>query len=142
MNKPRNRGLNRSAHLAARGKHKDRPYYPSAPRSTDTTQQLPQFGAAAREDYSERFDYARERQAALGLGEAPPQAFPADKGLWGGRCNRGSCLKPNAVFFNRSTRAFYCFKCARLLNDVNRKEAEALYGGLLCVEYVDKDTPK
>lgn len=43
-----------------------------------------------------------------------------DKGHKGGSCNRTACQAPNAVWFNHSTRAYYCTPCARMLN----REAE------------------
>lgn len=41
----------------------------------------------------------------------------ADKGHFGGSCNRTACQAPNAQWFNTSTRAYYCTPCAR---DINR----------------------
>jgi hypothetical protein len=40
------------------------------------------------------------------------QADKPDKGKKDGSCNRGACQRPGAVFFNLSTRAYYCPKCA------------------------------
>ena len=55
-----------------------------------------------------------------------------DKGVKGGSCNRSSCQAPGAVWFNHSTRAYYCPACAADLNRVNRRDAMELYGHDLC----------
>lgn len=39
------------------------------------------------------------------------------KGQKGLNCNRMCCQRPNAVYFNHSTRAYYCRPCAE---DINR----------------------
>jgi len=39
-------------------------------------------------------------------------ADPALKGVEGGNCNRTACQGPNAVWYNRSTKKFYCRNCA------------------------------
>lgn len=41
--------------------------------------------------------------------------LPPDKGELNGHCNRQACLAPGASWFNRSTRRYYCAKCAALL---------------------------
>lgn len=41
------------------------------------------------------------------------------KGLWKGACNRTACQKPGALYFNSSTRKYYCFDCATLINNDN-----------------------
>ena len=38
------------------------------------------------------------------------------KGLRGKNCNRQACQKPPATYFNNSTKAWYCEKCADELN--------------------------
>jgi hypothetical protein len=43
--------------------------------------------------------------------------MPADKGLLNGACNRSACLARPATWFNSSTRAHYCEKCAHLINE-------------------------
>ena len=51
-------------------------------------------------------------------------------------CGRTACrvpLKDEKVFFNRSTRGYYCERCAIMLNRANREDAMRLYGGPLCV---------
>ena len=63
-------------------------------------------------------------------------SMPEDKGKLDGACNRSACLKPAATWFNHSTRAYYCRRCALLLNDVNRDWAPAQYGHDLCTEGV------
>ena len=37
---------------------------------------------------------------------------PELKGVEGGNCNRTDCQGPNAVWYNESTRKFYCRNCA------------------------------
>lgn len=55
----------------------------------------------------------------LGLGLEPAQTEnnPSLKGKLNGNCNREACQAPNAVWWNTSTRAYYCGRCAR---DINR----------------------
>lgn len=108
---------------ATKGKHRDRPYFPN-PKALGTE------------------EVALVKHSPRDI-ETPKQTFPEDKGLFGGRCNRGSCLKPGASWFNLSTRAYYCSKCARLLNNdpFNKRDAEALYGGPLCVMHKEKGMP-
>jgi len=60
-----------------------------------------------------------------------------DKGVQGGSCNRRSCQKPQAVWFNHSTRKYYCGHCARMINSANRDEAMKQFGHLLCT--IDDD---
>jgi hypothetical protein len=47
----------------------------------------------------------------------PAPVMPKDKGLLNGACNRSACLDRPATWWNSSTRAHYCAKCARLIND-------------------------
>lgn len=54
------------------------------------------------------------------------------KGEKNGFCNRSSCLKPGANYYNHSTRKYYCEECATVINNVNRKEAMELFGHDLC----------
>ena len=42
-----------------------------------------------------------------------------NKGEKGGECNRTACSSPNAVWYNKSTRKYYCGKCARTINELN-----------------------
>jgi len=40
-----------------------------------------------------------------------------DKGQRGGSCNRTACQMPNSAWwFNTSTQAYYCERCARKIN--------------------------
>jgi hypothetical protein len=59
------------------------------------------------------------------------------KGDFKEECNRTACNNKNAVFFNHSTRKYYCFPCAALINRMN-PEADEIYGHALCL-YHDKD---
>jgi hypothetical protein len=76
-----------------------------------------------------------ERRKAWGLlfrtVAANPEPDPALKGKKNGNCNRTSCQKPGATWFNHSTRAFYCQPCAFLLNNEN-PDAVSLFGHDLC----------
>lgn len=51
---------------------------------------------------------------------ARPKPHKPNKGLWAGACNREACQDEGDTFwFNKSTRKFYCGRCARLINDAN-----------------------
>lgn len=57
------------------------------------------------------------------------------KGEYNQECNITSCQKPNsAVWYNHSTRKYYCSSCARRLNtDVfNKRDAMQMFGHELC----------
>ena len=57
------------------------------------------------------------------------------KGEKGGLCNRTACQSPHGViWFNHSTRAYYCGGCAHMLNSdpFNARDAERMYGHELC----------
>lgn len=54
------------------------------------------------------------------------------KGHFGQECNRTACNELFAFYFNHSTRKYYCVKCARLINNMNRVEAMKLFGHDLC----------
>lgn len=41
---------------------------------------------------------------------------PALKGVFNGNCNREACQLPGATWYNLSTRAYYCGKCATEIN--------------------------
>jgi len=43
----------------------------------------------------------------------------AAKGDLGGECFRRVCSTPGARYFNSSTRRHYCWRCARLINELN-----------------------
>ncbi len=55
------------------------------------------------------------------------------KGDLNGECYRTACSNKWARYFNHSTEKHYCIQCARLINDVNRKDAIAMYGHDLCI---------
>lgn len=55
------------------------------------------------------------------------------KGEYKGLCNRSACLKPGALYFNHSTRKYYCSQCAILINEAN-PESFKMYGRALCVK--------
>lgn len=50
-----------------------------------------------------------------------------DKGEKFGSCNRRSCQGPPAIFFNKSTRKYYCPRCADKINEA--------CGESLCVRF-------
>lgn len=57
------------------------------------------------------------------------------KGEYNQECNITSCQKPNsAIWFNHSTRKYYCSSCARRLNTdpYNAKDAQKMFGHALC----------
>ena len=45
----------------------------------------------------------------------PCSEFPDDKGKWNGSCNRKMCLAPGAMWWNRSTEAYYCTACMKVI---------------------------
>lgn len=57
-----------------------------------------------------------------------------EKGEYLQECNRTVCKNTPAVFFNYSTKMFYCASCARLINDANRKDAIQMFGHDLCLK--------
>jgi hypothetical protein len=72
-----------------------------------------------------------------------------DKGLLNGSCNRSACQKPGAVYYNHSTRAYYCADCADMINKMN-PESHQIYGHDLCTlpeevaskyKTIDKNNP-
>ncbi len=69
---------------------------------------------------------------------SPPLPFPSNSipqpGELGGPCNRRACRAPDARWYNQSTRAHYCERCARELNQANEADAQRLFGGPLCLE--------
>lgn len=69
--------------------------------------------------------YARDKERAK---------KPLNKGLYLGSCNRISCLKPGANWYNHSTLCYYCEACAHWLNnDVgNKKDSMEYWGHDLC----------
>lgn len=64
------------------------------------------------------------------------------KGEKGGNCNRTACQRPGAVWYNHSTRKYYCPKCASLLNRFNDVDAQSMFGHDLCVLVAPDEMPK
>jgi hypothetical protein len=69
---------------------------------------------------------------------------PKLKGIEGGNCNRTACQSPFAIWYNESTRAFYCRHCAILIQrDANdyaqrcQEEPVILFKGIF-----DRDDPR
>ena len=63
------------------------------------------------------------------------------KGAFGGICNRSACDKTGAVWYNHSTKFYYCEECAELINKHNHSDAIRLFGHELCTlgEHKEKD---
>ena len=55
-------------------------------------------------------------------------------GSYLGLCNRTACRAPKANWYNHSTRKYYCFDCAIMLNRENFIDAMRLFGHDLCTE--------
>lgn len=55
------------------------------------------------------------------------------KGKFNGNCNVTSCQKPHAVWFNHSTRAYYCEACAYEIGSFAKRTGDdmELYGHAL-----------
>jgi len=57
------------------------------------------------------------------------------KGEFGQECNRRVCQNKPAIWFNLSTRKYYCPDCAERINFENRNDQFVKkHGGFLCVE--------
>lgn len=55
------------------------------------------------------------------------------KGHYNGLCNRTDCQSPvHVVYFNHSTRKYYCPSCAHLINDANHFDSLEMFGHDLC----------
>lgn len=65
---------------------------------------------------SDRFDHKRRQRLLDSERAIADEALLADKGKRGGLCNRSACLAPGAMWFNTSTRAYYCRGCAHSIN--------------------------
>lgn len=60
------------------------------------------------------------------------------KGIKNGNCNVTACQKPNAIYFNKSTRKYYCKECADAINwEGGRLDTFKLYGKPLLCEVED-----
>jgi hypothetical protein len=60
------------------------------------------------------------------------------KGKYKGNCNREVCQKPGAIWYNHSTRMYYCIDCARDINEATYPESMRLYGHELCTLQEEK----
>ena len=54
------------------------------------------------------------------------------KGDYKDQCNRTDCSNEPAIYYNHSTRKYYCKECALLINKYNHKDAHAMFGHDLC----------
>lgn len=63
-----------------------------------------------------------------------PPALKPDKGKKNGSCNVTACQAPGALYFNKSTKKYYCKRCADEINwPGGRALTRELYGtDLLC----------
>ena len=62
------------------------------------------------------------------------------KGKYGGLCNRSCCLRHEAYWWNRGSRAYYCEDCARLINqEFRHRDDVENYGSLLVQPPLDVD---
>jgi hypothetical protein len=57
------------------------------------------------------------------------------KGEFNQQCNRTACSNDEAIFFNHSTKKYYCAACAKLINEANYSDSMRLYGHELCTFY-------
>lgn len=55
-----------------------------------------------------------------------------EKGKYNLECYRAACKNGKAVYFNHSTRMYYCRSCAFTLNEANETDAWRLFGHDLC----------
>ena len=55
-----------------------------------------------------------------------------DKGTYAGICNRTACDHKPAIYYNHSTKMYYCRQCAELINSFNRSDSMRLFGHELC----------
>jgi len=61
------------------------------------------------------------------------EATNPKKGQKNGLCYRRACLSPhNVIFYNHSTRKYYCPKCAGDINEMNFYDAMRIFGHDLC----------
>jgi hypothetical protein len=61
------------------------------------------------------------------------------KGSYNNECYRSSCVNIRAIFYNKSTRMYYCSSCAKLINDANKADSMRLYGTPFLCELVNKE---
>lgn len=65
---------------------------------------------------------------------------PDHKGKKDQNCNREVCQKTGANWFNLSTRSYYCFECAQLINEANMNESMKLWEHpFLCLSPFDTE---
>lgn len=60
------------------------------------------------------------------------------RGVRGSTCYRQSCEYGPAMWYNFSTKHWYCRSCASTINVMNQADAQRLYGHDLCL--YDPDT--
>lgn len=62
-----------------------------------------------------------------------------EQGSFNGICNRGVCEEKPAIYYNHSTRKYYCPGCASIINEWNHQEAMVKYGHELCTKGENKE---
>lgn len=72
-----------------------------------------------RETYSARLFKNKLPTTTTPLKQTEPPP-PTQKGEIYGRCNVTACQGPDAFFFNKGTRKYYCAKCAAVIRSANR----------------------
>jgi hypothetical protein len=55
------------------------------------------------------------------------------KGDYNDICNRTICSNTEAVYYNYSTRKYYCPVCAFYINQANSADAKRMFGHELCL---------
>lgn len=61
------------------------------------------------------------------------------KGEYGEECNRTACSNNKAIYFNHSTRKYYCKTCALMLNSANYWESQDMFGHNLCLKVSEEE---
>lgn len=74
----------------------------------------------------------KTKMAGLIKHEVKKDPVKTSKGEYDGDCNRTACDKKQAKWYNHSTRAYYCGKCAMQIN-AYAPEYKAEVGHELCV---------
>ena len=78
--------------------------------------------------------FDRETKCVLESSAYLSEAKLLTKGEFEGLCNRTACQKPGAIYYNHSTKKYYCPTCADMLNKYNKADAMRLYGHDLCTK--------
>ena len=95
-----------------------------AATQTDTASR--QVRRAQAREAAKRHPLPQGRHARISVTEDPP--LTPGKGLFDGNCNRTACQEPikGNNWWNIGTRAYYCQRCAYLINEWPAQRGEAL----------------